>query len=1386
MFLPREQPAVEAMADFSRLPFFNGQRDVNPDVANISELIVSQPFQNQNLFLQAGVHLHWMPPGALSHGVQGTETAVVFPAVPNRWLITRSRREALNWRREKQWVVESDYLYPEGQEHGSGGVTFPFDPDVAKGQRQPYRYVGRKMPLAAWNGDNDPSAEYLEKLTAVGYGETAFAAFYPNCHTVFGFHDNSISGSESVLKDLRYEIVGWYHKEQDDALHQFMKQNGPFIETDGKTSHQVLIEAIEAKFGWQFSLPQGELDKAHPDRIACFASMTFDGDRSFPTRNASSTTVSVGNTGSEALAAFVASQIDGQDNATNKAIIEDQLKALLLDDDADNTLDVGARFKEACHTNSFMASAASSQWHIRLQSASEAANARQVTAQQQAVLPDALARMLSELNDLQHAYDQGMATLKSLRSRLFTDWYKYMVCAYPPQGGGDDYPDIDGVKHFVEMKSLPQLASAQADVGLLHVQRDEQATVVDIQAHDSSSRSLAAQVAAVAKRLQQSLARHNTTLVLLRASEIRDWVKLCKTLRTTGGQIFSGLSADEQVIIAQSDAKKTAPPTAEQANILAGLNRQILDRDNDLQATLTNRVRIESALPECIEPWISIRYKLQIGPGPRYWQPREPVVLVSGPDIKLLKRAKPTPRNKVLLPCQISANEVIEDRVGKENLNSLLQQIANLKPSESSDESGFYQWDPSVKNPLLLEWEMEVMPLKRAAVSAGFKNDFITKHYLLEENSPELTAIEGKLAVAREINIYTGRSVMTDYAETQLMSRLKDFLSRQFANDFAKAAEAVETELADPFGLRAGEVSTFSDDAFGEVVAWYKAQAWRSQASHVDTFLKAVDFLRSTNSFSLSQVLGGFNAALLMQRQTLQLPATDPIGFDDYQALAHQVADSLGESRRNAPLPPTRFNPIRTGVLKVINLRLVDSFGQTQDLVQAGEAREIVKPQEFRTPRRDDLIHLPPRIVQPARLNFRWLSARHGHTEMNDHPASTPISGWLLPNNLDGSLLVYDSQGVALGYLDRQARWRLPPGVNQPEDNRNPSLDTITNQHLRKVVAYVQSNGDALFVQDFITLTNDTLEFIDPEGFAQQQSLALLMGRPIAVVRATVGLDVLGLPPMDNTWRYFRESLSQNKRDDHDFRDVEFPVRIGDFGQLNDGLVGYWQEEAGEISGSRYYANVTERAQILPGRHPGEAEVEQFLQDEGATVLRFEFLEAFPQRGSVLWERLRKQKCIAVQRLQSDSLQNDPLQTNIARSNKIVRLPDVPENLRQSVNSPPQTLTMLMDPRGVIHATCGILPSKAINIPEEQFSQAMKSIAATFLSAPILTAAEKLALPLPNESGYEWTWLEKSGDDWREVAHKEIAQVSPEATFATPQVIREGWLRLQQTDEEES
>ena len=101
---------VGALADFNRLPYFDGTCDVSAETAYISENLVASPFHDQKLTLRQGVHLHWALPDALtrSQAVDDVKSKIAFPAVPNLWLVTRHSAGVA-----RHWIVESDYLYPE-------------------------------------------------------------------------------------------------------------------------------------------------------------------------------------------------------------------------------------------------------------------------------------------------------------------------------------------------------------------------------------------------------------------------------------------------------------------------------------------------------------------------------------------------------------------------------------------------------------------------------------------------------------------------------------------------------------------------------------------------------------------------------------------------------------------------------------------------------------------------------------------------------------------------------------------------------------------------------------------------------------------------------------------------------------------------------------------------------------------------------------------------------------------------------------------------------------------------------------------------------------------------------------------------------------------------
>jgi len=1203
--LEADRFVVEAMADFSRLPYSDGGRDVNPDIANLSEEILSQPFNNQNLLLKAGIHLHWALPDALTQGTHSTD-GTDFPAVPNRWLVIRSSLSENGSTADKSWVVESDYLYPDGTQ-SSAGVSYPFAADPTNGKFQPFRHLGRRMPIDAWTA-NDASAEYLDTLTAVGYGEPAFAAFYPNCHSVFGFFDEDYAAG--IPDGLQYDVIGWYADSAQDFLSNFLRE---LASENSAALNAELVTSLEEELKWTVEISD---QTDFPERMLCYARVTFKPSADSienPVVNDPNVIITVGNTGTEALSAYLAQNVDSDQKAT----IEDQLESLQLSSSLENhQIDVGPKFTEARHEKGFTSLVSSSAWTIKLDTDdSAAADAASAQAQAQITLTDELAAALNEVNRLQTDYDAAIDEIESMRKQLFSDWYKYMLCAYPPEDSRDDYPDIDEVRHYIEVKDIGPLKDRLATVGTLLIvqgeaglvtEADESGTITAAKTSQSAADSLAAQTAQAINDLLNAVAEFNKT----------------------------------------ANADGTQPS-----------------------------------------------YQLKLTPGQRYWQPSEPVALMTGPAVRpTLRHGQDSSANEDgLLQCQIYADATV-DALIPDQINAIVARLDETGKDTEADLFGFNTWEQQPWNVFLLEWEVEVFPiLSRSNLDSetgDYFTDFITSNFTLKENQPDLSVQDGKGEITSAANIYNGSSILTPYASSLLTEQLENYLTQ--TAEYLEA-EIPLTEYYEAHNIPESErTESYFSEHTDEILNWYLDTYCQDASSSLCSTIpvyqnmsRAYELLNAPDFYSLSQALGGFNDALIQHKQTLQLAIADPLGFDDYQSFAEATSDGVGDFIKSAPEPLTDFNPIRSGAMKIQRLRLVDTFGQIKDL----DCSNILTTEGLAERSSAYLISMPPRLVQPARLNFRWLSAAEGAAEMNDQLSSSPICGWVLANNLDNSLMIYDAQGAGLGLIDQAGNWEPFPGDDTPvavNEIENPYLKKMVNDYLLGVV---RSEGSS-FISSFISALDSAMDNIEPENFAQHQELAILTGRPLALVRASVGLELQGQATIDQSWDAFRQDMQRNTRETRGFAHVEFPLRLGEYKQLNDGLVGYWREAATDGTANIFYSP------------------------------------------------------------QADSYDTAHIETHADDPTRA----DDPMTLYQALDAPPQVVSMLIDPRAVVHATCGILPTKAINLPADQYTSALQAIAVTFLSTPILSEAGKLRLPLPAEAGYKWSWLQKVNGAWLEIS----------------------------------
>ena len=176
--------------------------------------------------LQAGVHLHWNLPAALtSTSVDATQSSIAFPAVPNRWLLTRFVVTGAAVPTAKSWVIESDALnaaIPPDQP--AAPVTIALQPDSAADPtgEPDFNYLGQCTPLEAYapaqllDGPRTFKKKTGAELSAVSNGVPTFAAYYPECSSVFGFFDDLADISDAADLNLMYVVTGWYDATTND------------------------------------------------------------------------------------------------------------------------------------------------------------------------------------------------------------------------------------------------------------------------------------------------------------------------------------------------------------------------------------------------------------------------------------------------------------------------------------------------------------------------------------------------------------------------------------------------------------------------------------------------------------------------------------------------------------------------------------------------------------------------------------------------------------------------------------------------------------------------------------------------------------------------------------------------------------------------------------------------------------------------------------------------------------------------------------------------------------------------------------------------------------------------------------------------------------------
>ncbi|MDK1347734.1 hypothetical protein QNO09_31515 [Streptomyces sp. 378] len=304
----------------------------------------------------------------------------------------------------------------------------------------------------------------------------------------------------------------------------------------------------------------------------------------------------------------------------------------------------------------------------------------------------------------------------------------------------------------------------------------------------------------------------------------------------------------------------------------------------------------------------------------------------------------------------------------------------------------------------------------------------------------------------------------------------------------------------------------------------------------------------------LSQALDGFGAAIAQRQALAGLQPTgtvaDLVGNGDYPP---PNPGGIPASDWD-PWPASTFQELRAGQLAFLDLAVVDRFGRSVNLIGEPEHFRPEMPATMRPAHQVSgydsarLVELGPRLLQPARLRFDFLSATtDDDTDLT--PGANPICAWLLHNRLDQSLVVYTPDGAALGELrvtlneqgQHEVSWSALPGSDVTGVGQ---LDTHTSRLLNAVMTSPQT-FDA-----FRATLDRTLQTIDPDGPADP-GLGFLLGRPLALVRTRLTMELRGPLRTDVSWQSLFDPPQPQ------LPHYPWAIRLGEAEQSDDGLIGY-------------------------------------------------------------------------------------------------------------------------------------------------------------------------------------------------------------------------------------
>lgn len=473
----------------------------------------------------------------------------------------------------------------------------------------------------------------------------------------------------------------------------------------------------------------------------------------------------------------------------------------------------------------------------------------------------------------------------------------------------------------------------------------------------------------------------------------------------------------------------------------------------------------------------------------------------------------------------------------------------------------------------------------------------------------------------------------------------------------------------------------------------------------------------------------------------------------------------VGQVERGDPEETGEKRPIATGLpmplfggsLRVDALRLVDAFGRTLDI----GVESVPTTTRLELPDEPAGIRLRPRVQHAARWLFRLVDPAHPAgadpaiapeafvDQIRPDLAVNPVAGFLLPDHVDEALEVFDAGGVPLGQLMHDTitgavRWETAPGRPLPPDSGpmdalSPAARIVGRLATGVVLSDVAareaaaasvggaSGGDdpaaatSSSLSSLLRAIDTTLWSVDTFAAIGSASVAGLVGRPIAVVRATLRLDA----PDDLDEVHVTEPGGAAARlaAFAALSEQAFPVRLGDITRADDGLLGF------------------------------------FVDDD---YRRFHLVDKVVSAHA--WESGRHRGYLG---LLGSSVSKDPLEHPYLAADDTVLV------------RPGQTvrLTLLMLPAGTVHLTSGLLPKKSLTLADDWVRRGLTSLSPSLRVGPVLVDPGEVRMPLAHHLGESQTFTRRTAPlTWRD--DPIMAATQSALLPRLPHEVHEGWVRV--------